>query len=411
VRTRELSVLNAIAGALNRSADVESALTRSLELVGQLLGMDSGWVWLLDPESERMYAAATLNLPPYLQQPVQMTGDETCTCIWEFKDGSLRAKNINVMVCSRLRRAVRNNVASETGGLRYHATIPLSFGDRLLGIMNLTGPDWRELTPAELALLDTIAAQVGVAVERARLAEESARLARAEERTRLAREIHDTLAQGLTAIALHVESALRHVEQNPDLVRERLERALDATRENLEEARRSVLNLRATPLAGRSLADALGALGRTLTAETGIRSHLKVVGPGAEHPLPLRIEGELYRVAQEALTNVRRHAHAKSVLMTLRVTPERVSLTVRDDGTGFDAPRARSAGECHGILGMRERAKLLGGRFRLRSIPGRGTLVSISAPLVTEAAVTDALVSMPPSFDGAAAPPVRGEAQ
>src|SRR5688500_17009746 len=107
VKQSDLAVLNAIAEALNRSPDVRSALTRSLTLVAELLGMQAGWIWLLDAETERFYVAAELNLPPYLQAPIQMTGEETCTCLWEFGAGTLRAKNVDVMECSRLRRATR----------------------------------------------------------------------------------------------------------------------------------------------------------------------------------------------------------------------------------------------------------------------------------------------------------------
>ena len=144
--------------------------------------------------------------------------------------------------------------------------------------MNVTGSEWRKLTPTELRLLSTIAYQAGIAIERARLAQESTRLARAEERTRLAREIHDTLAQGLTAIALHIEGALPYLEHDPGRARERLTRALEATRESLEEARRSVLNLRTGLPAGKPLGEALGALARRLTAETGVRVHIAIRG-------------------------------------------------------------------------------------------------------------------------------------
>src|SRR5207237_1720389 len=113
--------------------------------------------------------------------------------------------NIDVMECSRLQPAFRSKSAAMAAGLRYHASIPLYFQDRPLGIMNVTGPEWRKLTPDELRLLSTIANQVGIAVERARLAEDATRLARAEARTGLARAIHDTFAQALTAIALNLE--------------------------------------------------------------------------------------------------------------------------------------------------------------------------------------------------------------
>src|SRR5207245_9026694 len=114
----------------------------------------------------------------------------------------LTPTNIDVIECSRLQPAFRSKSSALAAGLRYHASIPLYFQDKPLGIMNVTGPEWRKLTADELRLLSTSRYQVGIAVERAGLAEDAARLARAEERTRLAREIHDTLAQGLTAIAL-----------------------------------------------------------------------------------------------------------------------------------------------------------------------------------------------------------------
>ena len=330
----DLAVLDAVAEALNTAPDVESALTRTLTLVAERLGLQTGWVWLRDPDSERFYNAADYNLPPFLQQPVQMTG-EGCDCIWECRRGSLTPRNVDVMECSRLRRAIRRNLAAEeTAGLRYHATIPLTFGDRPLGIMNLTGPSWRKLTPRELRLLSTVAYQAGGAVERSRLAAEGARLARAEERTRLAREIHDTLAQGLTAIALHLEGALRHLEDNPQQARERLSRALATTRESLDEARRSVLNLRASPLAGKPLGEALGALARAFTAETGVRVRVRLGRQRALRALPLRTEGELFRIAQEALTNVRKHAAARTVDVSLRARGQRAVLSVQDDGAG-----------------------------------------------------------------------------
>ncbi|HEY3079976.1 MAG TPA: GAF domain-containing sensor histidine kinase [Chloroflexota bacterium] len=373
-RERELAILNAIAEALNSSADVRPALERTLALVADLLGLRTGWVWLLDPGTEQFYLAAAQNLPPYLQEPVRMSGS-WCLCTDLFRQGRLTPTNVDMLGCSRLRGAFEARMPEATLGLRFHASIPLSFQDRPLGIVNVAGPSWRRLTAEELRLLATIAYQVGIAVERARLAEASGRLARAEERTRIAREIHDTLAQGLTAIGLDVEGALRHLEDSPERARERLERALATTRASLEEARRSVLDLRAAPLAGQPLVEALAALGRAFTSETGVRAHVRA---GGEVALPLRAEAELYRVAQEALANVRQHAHATRVEVALRTTPRGVTLSVRDDGVGFDTRRL--ADGRHGLVGMRERARLLGGRLRIASRPGRGTTVAVWAP-------------------------------
>ena len=377
-RTRELRILNAVAEALNSALDVREALQRTLALVADLLGLETGWVWLLDPETHHFYNAAVQQLPPYLREPVRMTG-HSCWCIQAFQRGKLAPENIDVLECSRLRPAVQAQDSDLTHGLRYHASIPLYFRDTPLGIMNVTSPSWRQLTREELRLLSTIANQVGIAIERARLAEESTRLARAEERARIAREIHDTLAQDLTAIALHIEGGLNQLERDPPRARERLEQALALCRMSLEEARRSVLDLRTLPLAGKSLVEALGATGRAFTSETGIRVHLHADDAVR---LPLRIEAELFRIVQEALANVRRHAHATEVAITMRQGDQRLALVVRDDGQGFDATAGHEGR--YGLLGMRERARLLGGTLRVEGRAGRGTVVRVSVPLVEE---------------------------
>jgi two-component system NarL family sensor kinase len=403
-RPREVALLNAIAEALHSATDVQQALERTLGLVAGLLGLRTGWVWLVDPETGQFYVAAAQRLPPYLQEPVRMSG-RWCLCTDWFRQGKLTSTNVNVLECSRMHPAIHAQDPTLTQGLRYHASIPLYFRERGLGIMNIAAPAFRALAPEELTLLTTIASQIGIAVERARLAEESTRLARAEERSRIAREIHDTLAQGLTAIGLDIEGALRNLEQSPERARERLERALSTTRASLEDARHSVLDLRAAALAGRPLAEALAGLGRAFTSETGIQVHVQASSPGpTDHPdLPLRVEAELYRIAQEALANVRQHAHAATVQVVLRSTPQGVLLSIRDDGVGLalgqsslpprtgegpgvgDSSHAidgRGVGDRghHGLVGMRERARLLGGRLRVTSRPGHGTTVSVRVP-------------------------------
>src|SRR5438067_47970 len=265
---RELEIVGAIAEALNSSPSVQEALEKTLALVTDLLGLQTGWVWLVDPETGRMYSAAARNLPPYLDEPARM-GGEWCWCIGQFRDGTLTPRNVDIIECSRLRPAVRARQTDLTRGLAHHASVPLSFQGKPLGIMNITAPAMRRLTKAELRLLGTIGLQVGIAIERARLAEESAMLARADERARLAREIHDTLAQGLAALTLQIETALRNVGKDPDRVRERLEHALATARASLDEARRSVTDLRAT--GGKPLAQALASLVREFTSESGIR--------------------------------------------------------------------------------------------------------------------------------------------
>ena len=344
--------------------------------MAELLGLRTGWIWLLDEPSSEPYLAATLNLPPALaDDPRRMDGSGYCYCLDTYKRGDLEgAANVNVLTCSRLLGLVDG-----TGGLRYHASIPLYAGEKKLGVMNVASPGWRSLSPEDLQLLYTVGDLLSIAVERARLADRSAEVGAAEERNRLAREIHDTLAQGLTATTLQLESADALLEAGapPERARGPLWRALSLARSNLEEARRSVLDLRAAPLEGRSLSGALKSLVERWEAETGVSARYAAVN-GAR-PLPPGVEVALYRVAQEALANVARHAAAGRATVRLAVTPERVRLVVEDDGRGFDASEVPDGH--HGLVGMRERAELLGGTFEVVSVPGVGTRVEAAVPL------------------------------
>ena len=341
--------------------------------MASLLGVETGWVWLRDPASGRFYSAAVQSLPPYLQEPVRMTG-RSCWCLELFQSGQLTARNIDVVECSRLAPAVRSRQAAETHGLRCHASVPLYAGDRPLGVMNLAMRGWRRLTRQELDLLTTIANQVGVAIERARLGEQLIQHARADERSRIARDVHDTLAQGFTAIALQIEAALSHLEPRA-AARPSLRRALDVAREGVDETRRSIGALRASPLQNRPLREALGVLSRQFTADTGVRVRMEVTAG----PLPEAVESEVYRIASEALSNVRKHAAAREVSLRLEVARGRVRLTVADAGRGFRVRGARARG--FGLVGIDDRARLVGGRAAIRSAPGRGTTITVSIPL------------------------------
>src|SRR2546430_2251441 len=203
-------------------------------------------------------------------------------------------------------------------------------------------------------------------------AQPAAQLAGTGRHERLAREIHDTLAQGLTAIALQIETAIENVGSDPKRVRERLEKALATARENLDEARRSVTNLRAGALAGKPLAQALASLAREFTSDSGIRVTFE---PRGNCALALPVEAELYRIAEQALTNVRQHANAKSVRAALVCTARGTTLTIEDDGAGFDVRRVPA--ERHGIEGMRERARIAGGTLTISSRRGKGTKIVV----------------------------------
>ncbi len=400
----DLAVLYAIAGYLNHQVDVHDALQEILARVTELLHLRTGWVWLLN-EQNVPYLAAFQELPPYLaHHRERMSG--SCLCLDTFLSGTLEeAANINVLRCSRLKNAERDSDSSSLG-LRFHASIPIYADNTLLGVLNVASEDWRELQPQELQLLHIISDQIGLAMQRARLSAEhtqaATRLATIEERNRLARDIHDTLAQGLTAITLQLEAADALAESRPQRAHEAIQRALALARATLDEARNSVMDLRAAPLQEHTLPEALALLAATNTTPDVAISYASF--PVTNFPaLPARLEAGLYRVAQEALTNVQKHASAQYVEITLRFCADgqckdcetqalndgeygaRLQLLIRDNGRGFD-PDAVFHKEGHfGLLGMSERVKLLGGNMYIQSVPASGTCIEISIPLQARA--------------------------
>lgn len=375
-RNRELSILNAIAEALNREVDLSRALTVALAQVAELLDLQTGWIWLLREETGHFYLAAAQNLPPALaDHPQRMEG--SCYCLDSYQEGDLEgAANVNVVTCSRLKWL---NAARGTAGLRYHASIPLYAHGKQLGVLNVASTDWRELSPNTLRLLHTMGDLLSIAIERARLFARSAQFGAAEERNRIAREIHDTLAQGLAATALKLETAdaLLEAGADPDRARQAVLAALELTRANLEEARRSVMDLRAAPLEGRSLPDALAALVAERFVSQPVEATFESIGENL--PLPVRVEVGLYRIAQEALTNILRHAAAQRVTVHLMLLPHEVELEVEDDGQGFDAEQATKGR--FGLIGINERTRLLGGTMKLCSSEEAGTRLRVTIPL------------------------------
>ena len=373
-RSRELAILNHIAEALNRTTDLREILSNTLAQVTELFDLQTGWVWLFREDGEEVYLAAAQNLPSGLSShPDLMEG--SCYCLDTYRAGDLNgAANVNVITCSRL-----NKLVEGTGGLRYHASIPLYAQGKKLGVFNVASAGWKQLSPEDLRVLYTVGDLLSMAVERARLFARSTEIGALEERNRLAREIHDTLAQGLAGITLQLETAgaLLETSAGSGNVRASVEQALISARQNLEEARRSVLDLRAAPLEGRSLPEALTWLSERFNERGSPQLEYRL--EGANHPLPARVEAGLYRVAQEALENVAQHAGASQPVLNLSISPEQVVLEIVDDGRGFE-PGQIPAGR-FGLIGLNERVRLLGGSLELKSSPGAGTVVRASVPL------------------------------
>lgn len=201
-----------------------------------------------------------------------------------------------------------------------------------------------------------------------------------EERARLAREIHDTLAQGFVGISSQLDAVAMSMPSQESPARTYLELARRMARHSLTEARRSVMDLRSSTLEGQDLAQAIESGTKQLTAGTGVDISVEVSGPVKE--LPPEMEQHLLRIAQEAVTNVLKHGQASRIWVKLHLEARRLFLKIADDGRGFDQHDVfLSRGGHFGLLGMRERAERLGGEFKLASHPGEGTQVEVTVPL------------------------------
>ncbi|HNS50318.1 MAG TPA: sensor histidine kinase [Anaerolineae bacterium] len=209
-------------------------------------------------------------------------------------------------------------------------------------------------------------------------------LAISRERNRLARELHDTLAHSLSAVTVQLEAARSLWDTSAEKARRMMEQADDTARTGLTEARRALQDLRASPLADLGLALAVEELAETAAQRTGAGLDLHIDAKLAEG-LSDAVEQGVYRIAQEMLDNVVRHAGATSIGVWLEERDEQLELRVEDDGQGIDVSAAGAAaasdGQRLGIRGMRERAALIGGTLDITSKPNLGTRVSLSIPL------------------------------
>jgi signal transduction histidine kinase len=201
-----------------------------------------------------------------------------------------------------------------------------------------------------------------------------------EERNRLAREIHDTLAQSFAGILLQTEALTTSLPV--DMMRSM--RALSSIQElaqsGLDEARRSVRALRPKALEGSTLPEALEQAAKCISAEGKLSCHFKQTGRPVE--LSSEIQVELFRIAQEAMTNVRKHAHAKSAWMNMEFNARQMILTIRDDGVGIAATTSSAGPPGYGLATMRERAQRIGGQLEIESPADGGTAVHVVMPLV-----------------------------
>src|SRR6185369_14642727 len=231
----------------------------------------------------------------------------------------------------------------------------------------------RAFRAEEIELAQALSNQAMLAMQLTRLSAESRDSAVIAERNRMARDIHDTLAQGLTGVIMQLEAVKGEIAQN-DLAeaKERVERAGDLARVGLGEARRSVRALRPRSLQDATLCMALDDLLKRMTNGSGLQAEFHL--EGGEPVMPAEWEEGLLRVAQESLTNTIKHAKAKNFRATLTIGAKEIQFRLVDDGVGFDL---HAEHEGFGLMGMKERVDQIGGQFILRSMPGQGTEIQI----------------------------------
>ena len=276
--------------------------------------------------------------------------------------------------------------------------IPFVVGKQITGVFTISSLEKpRIFSPREIKLAQTIVNQVAVAIENARLMnlvkEHSQRLAilsskvvkaQEEERKRIAEELHDRVGQALTAMKINLQMSNRNLPTNAKLVKEKIADTQQLLSETLEEIRYLSSDLRPATLDDFGLVPTLRWYGQSFSKRFDINFNLRIDGFGR---LPSEIETIMYRLAQEALTNVGKHSKAKDVWVGLSRKESNVHMTIRDNGIGFDVGKLYAedyAKKGFGLMSMRERVQLLNGSFNIRSKKNYGTKLIITISLAQD---------------------------
>jgi signal transduction histidine kinase len=260
--------------------------------------------------------------------------------------------------------------------MRSELCVPIVAGGRVLGLLNLETEAVAAFTNEDVHVLHTAADILAGATENARLYQRSQEAAVLEERNRLARELHDSVTQQLFSMTLTSQAARAHMEKNPQRAAAQLERLQETSAAALAEMRALIFQLRPPALSDQGLVTGLQQHIAALSRREGL--HIELSASGDER-LARGYEQALYRIVQEALNNVVKHAQATNVRVLLEFKPEQMQICVSDNGQGFD-PHARQSGDGRhlGLISMRERAAEIGGSMELHSAPGQGTQVIVT---------------------------------
>jgi len=377
-RTRELSTLLRVSRDVASTLDLEPLLSAVLERLGEVVAYDAAAV-LIAGRDEEMALAGYRGPMPRESVPERLCWRQIAhLCeVLEHREPLIIP---DVRAGDAFARSWREATRDQLGHLPDHVAswmgVPLLARDRVVGMLSLEHSEADHYTDyhAELAL--AFASQAAVAINNARLYERSQRLAVIEERQRIARELHDSVSQALYGIGLGARTARALLDRDPDKAAEPVEYVLSLAEAALAEMRALIFELHPDALEREGLVSAL----RKRVASLGSRYGLQVDADLGEEPrLSVEVKEALYRVAQEALNNVIKHARASHVAVRMNAQGPRLALSIEDDGVGF-----RTQVEHPGHMGlhtMRERIEEVSGQLTIESTPGQGTRLYVAVPL------------------------------
>lgn len=383
-RTRELTLLLSASRSLVSTLELRPLLDTILDQLAVVVNYDAASILMLDGDSELNQIVANrnaLSAHPTRDYAVRRFSFDWKTSLWDsVKQGQpviiadVRGASA---AASEYRRVVGDQIDAMLAHVRCLMAVPLMVKDRFIGMFSVSHPDPGYYSEHHAQLTVAIANYAAIAIENARLHEQTRTVAALEERQRLARELHDSVSQALYGIGLGAQTARTLLERDPTKVAEPLNYVLQLAEAGLAEMRALIFELRPESLATEGLVAAL----EKQTAATRARYGIAVAAELASEPdIPLPAKEALYRIAQEAMHNTVKHARATRIEIVLTFSAaDVIHLRVRDNGIGFD-PDGSFPGHL-GLHSMRERIERLGGTLSITSARGTGTSIVALLPL------------------------------
>ncbi len=356
-----------------------------LQAIAQQLG-DSGGIWLydeaydttilhIDYEDGQIRRGAEISRPGASRQNVLRQWDADYMQLLQEKKVLIQ----NVQDLPQTPVYAQSRAYNQQRGIKTILVVCLFFGEKFLGNITLRSTKQRDYKPEELDLACVLAYQASLAIQLTRLAEQAQQSAVLKERNRIAREIHDTLAQVLTGIVVQLQAAEDVHTTEPSDRQAHIATARQLAKQGLTEARRSVRALRPQALEGNDLTGALANIIEQMGMGTALQTVCRV--QGTPYFLSPDVESNLLRIAQEAFTNILKHAGASESQIELVYDPGQVRLRVLDNGQGFNPNLTVT--ESYGLIGMRERTQSIGAELTITSQPGEGTEVLVVVPILS----------------------------